>query len=51
MTFLRWLMGFILLLCLIGLVYSIGNTLLNIMLIATTVIFLSDTLVLRKKKL
>jgi len=49
MPFLRWLGGFVVLLGLMGILFSKGGSLINILLIVATVVFLFDVLSSRKK--
>ncbi|MBU3126986.1 hypothetical protein LGL55_12790 [Clostridium tagluense] len=49
MPFLRWLGGFVVLFILIGVLFSIGGNLINILLIVATIIFIVDALSSRRK--
>jgi 4-hydroxybenzoate polyprenyltransferase len=49
MPFLRWLGGFIILFWLIGVLFSIGGGLINILLIIAAVVFVIDAITSRKK--
>jgi len=49
MLFLRWLGGFVVLLGLMGLLFSIGGNLINILLIVAAIVFIFDALSSRKK--
>ncbi|WP_461207088.1 DUF5670 family protein [Clostridium sp. DL1XJH146] len=49
MTFLRWLGGFVVLFWLIGLIFKIGGTLINYLLIIAAIIFVIDALFGKKK--
>ena len=51
MLFLRWLGGFLVLFVLLGLLFSIGGNLINILLIVATIIFVVDALSIRKKSM
>jgi hypothetical protein len=44
MPFLRWLGGFVVLFGLIGVLFSIGGNLINILLIIATIVFLIDVI-------
>lgn len=49
MTFLRWLGGFVVLFWLIGVLFSKGGSLINILLIVAAIVFVIDLLSSRKK--
>ena len=49
MTFLKWLGGFIVLFWLIGLIFKIGGSLINLLLIVAALVFILDALFGRKK--
>lgn len=49
MGFLRWLGGIVVLFWLIGLIFRIGGSLINLLLMAAAVIFIVDALFGRKK--
>ncbi|KYH34071.1 hypothetical protein CLTEP_20170 [Clostridium tepidiprofundi DSM 19306] len=49
MAFLRWLGGFVLLFWLIGLIFKIGGSLINLLLIFAVIVFVVDALITRKK--
>jgi len=49
MTFLRWLGGFIVMFWLIGLIFSIGGSLINLLLLVAALIFVVDALFGRRK--
>jgi len=49
MPFLRWLGGFVVLFILMGVLFSIGGNLINILLIVATIIFVADALSNRRK--
>ncbi len=51
MTFLRWLGGFIVLFWLMGVLFSIGGSLINILLIVAAIVFVFDVLASRKKNM
>ena len=44
MTFLRWLGGFVALFWLMGILFSIGGNLINILLVVATIVFVIDVL-------
>lgn len=49
MAFLRWIGGIVLLFWLIGLIFRIGGSLINILLLVAALIFVVDALFGRKK--
>lgn len=49
MPFLRWLGGFVVLFGLIGVLFSIGGNLINILLIVATIVFLIDVISSKRK--
>ncbi|WP_169735828.1 DUF5670 family protein [Clostridium lundense] len=49
MAFLRWLGGFVILFWLIGLIFRIGGSLINLLLLVAALIFIVDVLFGRKK--
>ncbi|MBK5239678.1 DUF5670 family protein [Clostridium sp.] len=49
MTFLRWLGGFVVLFWLIGILLSIGDNLINILLIVAAIVFIIDAISSRNK--
>lgn len=49
MAFLRWLGGIVILIWLIGLIFKIGGSLINILLLVAAIIFVVDALMGRKK--
>lgn len=49
MTFLRWLGGIVILMWIIGLIFKIGGNFINLLLIASSLIFIIDALSKRKK--
>ncbi|MBC8059364.1 MAG: hypothetical protein H7Y18_01730 [Clostridiaceae bacterium] len=49
MAFLRWLGGFVVLFWLIGLIFRIGGSLINILLLVAAIIFVIDVIFGRKK--
>jgi len=49
MAFLRWLGGFVVLFWLIGLIFKIGGSLINILLLIAAIIFVIDAIFGRKK--
>lgn len=49
MTFLKWLGGIVLLLWIIGLIFKIGGNFINLLLIASSLIFIIDAFSQRKK--
>jgi hypothetical protein len=49
MPFLRWLGGFVVLSWLMGVIFSKGGSLINILLIIATIVFVIDVLSSRKK--
>ena len=49
MDFLRWLGGFVVLFWLIGLIFRIGGSLINILLLLAAVIFVIDAIFGRRK--
>jgi hypothetical protein len=51
MPFLRWLGGFVVLLGLMGVLFSIGGNLINILLIAATIVFITDVLSSTRKSM
>jgi len=51
MPFLRWLGGFVVLVGLMGVLFSIGGNLINILLIVATIVFIIDALSSRKKSM
>lgn len=51
MAFLRWLGGFIILFWIIGLIFRIGGSLINLLLIIAGLIFIADLLLGKKKSL
>ncbi|MBU3073796.1 DUF5670 family protein [Clostridium estertheticum] len=51
MTFLRWLGGFVVLFWLMGVLFSKGGSLINILLIVAAVVFIIDILFSKRKNL
>ena len=51
MTFLRWLGGFVVLFWLMGVLFSKGGSLINILLIVAAIVFIIDILSSKRKKL
>lgn len=51
MTFLRWLGGFVVLFWLIGILFSIGGNLINVLLIIAAIVFVIDALSSRRKSM
>ncbi|MCB2305195.1 lmo0937 family membrane protein [Clostridium estertheticum] len=51
MTFLRWLGGFVVLFWLMGVLFSKGGSLINILLIVATIVFIIDILSGKRKNL
>jgi hypothetical protein len=51
MTFLRWLGGFVVLFWLMGVILSIGGNLINMLLIAATIVFIIDVISSRRKSM
>ncbi|MBZ9636803.1 hypothetical protein [Clostridium sp. FP1] len=49
MPFLRWLGGFVVLFVLMGVLFSIGGNLINILLIFATIIFIVDAISSRRR--
>lgn len=49
MTILRWLGGFVLLFWIIGLIFRIGGSLINLLLIVAAIVFIIDALFGRKR--
>ena len=49
MTFLRWLGGFVVLFGLMGVLFSIGGNLINILLIVAAIVFIIDVYLAEKK--
>lgn len=49
MTVLRWIGGFVVLFWLIGLIFRIGGSLINLLLIVAAVVFIIDAIFGRKK--
>lgn len=49
MTFLRWLGGFVVLFWLIGILFSIGGNLINVLLVVAAIVFVIDTISSRRK--
>ncbi|NMM65382.1 hypothetical protein HBE96_22660 [Clostridium sp. P21] len=49
MTFLRWLAGFAILFCIIGLIFKIGGSFINLLLLFAGLVFISDILFSKKK--
>jgi len=49
MTFLRWLGGFVVMFWLIGLIFSIGGSLINLLLLVAAIIFVIDAIFGRRK--
>ena len=49
MTFLRWLGGFVVLFWIIGLIFSIGGSLINLLLLVAAIIFVVDALFGRRR--
>jgi len=49
MTFLRWLGGFVVMFWLIGLIFSIGGSLINLLLLVAALIFVIDAIFGRRK--
>ena len=51
MPFLRWLGSFVVLLGLMGVLFSLGGNLINILLIVAAIVFIFDALSSRKKSM
>lgn len=51
MTFLRWLGGFVLLFWLIGLIFRIGGSFINLLLVVAAIVFIVDALFGRRKNM
>lgn len=51
MTLLRWLGGFVVLFWLIGVLFSIGGDLINILLMIAAIVFLIDILSSKRRKI
>ncbi|MBU3159931.1 hypothetical protein KPL37_09215 [Clostridium frigoris] len=51
MTFLRWLGGFVVLVWLMGVLFSKGGSLINILLIVAAIVFIIDILFSKRKNL
>jgi len=51
MTFLRWLGGFVILFWLMGVLFSKGGSLINILLIVAAIVFIIDVLSSRRKNI
>ncbi len=51
MTVLRWLGGFVVLFWLIGVLFSIGGDLINILLIVASIVFVIDVFSSRKRSI
>lgn len=51
MTVLRWIGGFVVLFWLIGLIFRIGGSLINLLLIVAAVVFIVDAIFGRRKSL
>jgi hypothetical protein len=51
MTFLRWLGGFVILFWLMGVILSVGGSLINILLIAAAIVFVIDAISSRRKSM
>lgn len=51
MSFLKWLGGFVILFWLIGLIFKIGGSIINILLIFAALIFVLDALFGKKKSM
>ncbi|GAA0181649.1 hypothetical protein SH2C18_41550 [Clostridium sediminicola] len=51
MTILRWIGGFVVISWLIGLIFSIGGALINVLLIVAAVIFILDALFGKRKSM
>ena len=51
MTFLRWLGGFVVLSWLIGVLFSIGGDLINILLIVAAIVFIIDVFFSRRRSM
>ncbi len=51
MAFLRWIGGFVVLFWIIGLIFKIGGSFINILLIVAALIFIIDALFGRRKNL
>ncbi len=49
MAFLRWLGGFVILFWLIGLIFRVGGSLINLLLAAAALIFVVDAVFSKKK--
>jgi hypothetical protein len=49
MTFLRWLGGFVLLFWIIGLIFKIGGSFINLLLLVAALVFIIDALFGRRK--
>lgn len=49
MSFLRWLGGFVVLFWIVGLIFKIGGSLINILLVFAALIFVLDALFGKKK--
>jgi len=51
MAFLRWLSGFVVLFGLMGVLFSIGGNLINILLIVATIVFIIDAVSITRKSM
>ena len=51
MALLRWLSGFVVLFVLMGVLFSIGGNLINILLIVATIVFIIDAVSITKKSM
>lgn len=51
MTILRWIGGFVVLFWLIGLIFRIGGSLINLLLIVAAVVFIIDAIFGRRRSL
>ncbi|MBU3090771.1 hypothetical protein KPL35_01525 [Clostridium sp. CF011] len=51
MTFLRWLGGFVVLFWLMGVLFSIGGSLINILLVVAAIVFVIDVLSSKKRNM
>jgi len=51
MTFLRWLGGFVVVFWLMSVIFSKGGSLINVLLIIATIVFIIDVLFSRKKSI
>lgn len=51
MTILRWIGGFVVLFWLIGLIFRIGGSLINLLLIVAAVVFIVDAIFGRRRSL